>query len=177
MDQPTSHDRLLLTTSRFQVVERTSTVSGKSHARQVILHPGAVTILPIFDDGRVCLIRNYRAAVDDTLIELPAGTLEPGEEPARTAEREIEEETGYRARQIEYLCSFWMSPGILAERMHLFVARGLVKTAQSLDAGETIEPLIVPWDEALDMTIDGRIHDAKSLIGLMYYERIRNRAT
>lgn len=166
-------DKLLLTTSRFQVFDRTTTTDGKTHSRQVIVHPGAVTILPIFDDGRVCLIRNYRAAVNQTLIELPAGTLEPGEEPLRTAEREIEEETGYRAAEIEFLCSFWMSPGILSERMHLFVARGLTETRQSLDAGETIEPLIVSWDEALAMTADGRIQDAKSLVGLLYYERFR----
>jgi ADP-ribose pyrophosphatase len=133
-------------------------------------------ILPLVDDDHVCLIRNYRVSVDQTLIELPAGTLEPGEDPRIAAERELEEETGYRARSIERLHEFYMSPGILSERMHVYLAKGLEKGEQDLDSGEQIDNLVVTWEEALAMTQDGRIQDAKSLAGLLYYELVRQRS-
>jgi ADP-ribose pyrophosphatase len=167
-------DEELLQTRRFRVVRRVfTTLDGATHAREIILHPGAVTIVPMLDDGRVCLTRNRRVAVDDTLIELPAGTREPGEDPAETARRELEEETGYQAAEIRHLHDFWMSPGILRERMHLFVATGLVRKQVRLDLGEQIEPLVVAWDEAMAMAFDGRIQDAKTLVGLLYYDRGR----
>ncbi|MGD9646142.1 MAG: NUDIX hydrolase [Pirellulales bacterium] len=165
-------DRTLLHTSRFDVVERTyAAPDGSTHRRAIVQHPGAVTIVPLLDDGRICLIRNFRAAVGQELFELPAGTLEPGEAPLATAYRELEEETGYAATQIEPLCAFWMSPGILSERMHVFVARGLRPGKTELDAGEIIAPHVVTRDEALAMAQDGRIQDAKSLAGLLYFER------
>ncbi len=165
-------DRQLLHTARFEVVERRyRTADGNTHCRALVLHPGAVTILPIFDDGRICLIRNFRPAVGHELFELPAGTLEPGEAPLATAYRELEEETGYVAARIEPLLEFWMSPGILNERMHLFVATELRPGRTSLDVGEIITPCIVTRDEALAMVQDGRIQDAKSLVGILYLER------
>jgi len=145
--------------------------AGQLHVRDTVRHPGAVTIVPVFDDGRVCLIRNFRLSVGATLVELPAGTLEPGEPPLVTAHRELEEETGYRAREIEPLAEFWMSPGILDERMYLYVARGLTPGETHLDAGEEIETLVVGWDEALEMIDRGTIQDAKSIAGLLAYDR------
>ena len=133
----------------------------------------AVAILPVLDDGRVCLIRNYRVAVDKTLIEVPAGTLEPGEDPAVTAVRELAEETGYRASSIEELRQCTMSPGILNERMHIYLARGLTPGNTALEAGEQIETLVVTWDEAMRMVADGTIVDAKTLIALLDYDRRR----
>jgi ADP-ribose pyrophosphatase len=162
----------LLATPRFRVVSRKyRTKDGVEHQRAVILHPGAVTILPLLDDGRVCLIRNQRVAVDQTLVELPAGTLEPGEEPLAAAARELEEETGWRAARLEHLASFWMSPGILRERMHLILARGLTPGQKQLDAGEQIETLLLPWDEAIELVRRGAIEDAKTLVGLLHYDR------
>ena len=156
---------------RFDVVRLVQVTSGgEEHVREVVRHPGAVTILPLLDDGRVCLVRNFRAAVDQTLVELPAGTLEPGEDPAVTAERELAEETGYRAERIRPLAAFYMSPGILDERMYLFLATGLKPGPMSLDPGEEIQPLLTTWQEALEMARDGRIQDAKTLAGLLYYE-------
>jgi ADP-ribose pyrophosphatase len=171
-----SDDRQLLHTPRFDVVERTYRApDGSTHCRAFVQHPGAVTILPLLDDGRVCLIRNFRPAIGQELFELPAGTLEPGEAPLATAYRELEEETGYTAARIEPLREFWMSPGILNERMHLFVAHGLRPGRTSLDAGEIIAPCVVTRDEALAMVQDGRIQDAKSLVGLLYFEQFAAR--
>jgi ADP-ribose pyrophosphatase len=147
---------------------------GKLHVRETVQHPGAVTILPLLDDGRVCLIRNYRIAVEKTLVELPAGTLEPGEDPAVTARRELIEETGYRASSIEKLSEFYMSPGILNERMHLYLARGLQPGPAALEPGEQIETWVVPWAEAMRMACDGSIQDAKTLVGLLYFDRFRS---
>ena len=159
---------------RFRVVRlRELMPDGSEHVREVVRHPGAVAVLPLLNDGRVCLVRNYRAAVDEVLLELPAGTLEPGEDPAETARRELAEETGYRAGRIDPLASFYMSPGILDERMHLFAARSLVAGPTALEAGEQIEPVLVTWEDALAMTSDGRIHDAKTLVGLLYYARLK----
>lgn len=133
-------------------------------------HPGAVTVLPLLEDGRVCLVRNYRVAVDQTLIELPAGVVEPGEDPAETARRELAEETGYRAAVIELLAVFYMSPGILDEKMYLYLATSLRPGATALEPGEDIQPLLTTWEEALEMARDGRIQDAKTLTGLLFYE-------
>jgi ADP-ribose pyrophosphatase len=168
-------DQLLLAASRFRVVRRTRTDSaGKVLAREIIEHPGAVTILPLLADGSVCLIRNFRMAVGQTLVELPAGTLSPGENPLAAAHRELAEETGYTADSMRHLHSFWMSPGILQERMHLYLATGLKAGKAALEEGEEIQPLIVPWQEALAMTRDGRIQDAKTLVGILLFDPLWN---
>jgi ADP-ribose pyrophosphatase len=166
---------LLLQARRFKVVRMSRSLpDGKTHTHDVVLHPGAVVILPMVDGDRVCLIRNYRMAVGETLLELPAGTLEPNEDPAVTAHRELIEETGYRADKIEKLCEFYMSPGILNERMHLFLAKGLHAGKTALESGEEIETLVVPWDEAMRMVEAGKVRDAKSLVGLLHYDRRRS---
>lgn len=165
---------ILLTAQRFSVVRKHyQDRAGHDHHREVIEHPGAVTILPLVRDQEVCLIANHRVAVGQTLIELPAGTLEPGEDPLETAHRELAEETGYRAGQIELLCRLWMSPGILCERMHVYVARDLTPGNTELDRGEAIETQVVAWSEALAMIRDGQIEDAKTVAALLYYEQFR----
>jgi ADP-ribose pyrophosphatase len=170
-DQP---PEILLTTRRFTVVRHhTPGSDGRDHVKDTVQHPGAVAILPLLDGDRVCLIRNFRVAVGKSLIELPAGTLEPGEDPAVTAERELIEETGYRAARIEKLREFTMSPGILNERMYLFLARDLTPGPTALEAGEQIEPLVTTWSDAMRMVMDGTIEDAKTLVGLLHYEYLR----
>lgn len=160
----------------FSVVRWKGTTPGGVVAeREFVAHPGAVVLVPVVDDARVCLIRNFRGAVGQTLIELPAGTLEPGESPLETAGRELREETGYTATELQDLAAFYMSPGILNERMHLVVATGLVAGDPDRQDNEEIENLVVPWDQALAMTTDGRIQDAKSLVGLLMYDRLYRR--
>ena len=166
--------RKLLETERFSVETlRQETRSGQTRERPVIRHPGAVAILPMLADDRICLIRNHRIAVGQPLVELPAGTLERGEEPECTARRELIEETGFQAEKIAHLHSFFMSPGILDERMHVFVAEGLKPVGHRREETEQIENLIVSWEDALEMVRRGEIQDAKSLVGLLLYEQVK----
>jgi ADP-ribose pyrophosphatase len=165
---------ILLTTPKFRVVRETVTSeAGKPKTREIIRHPGACVMVPLLADGRVCLIRNWRIAAGQTLIELPAGTLEPPEPPHVTAARELIEETGYRAATIEFLHSFFLSPGILDEKMHLYLATGLTAGATAREEGEEIENLLTPWDEAIAMIFHGQIQDAKTIVGLLWVDRQR----
>jgi ADP-ribose pyrophosphatase len=165
---------VLLETKRFKVVRESYPDNrGGTETREIIRHPGAAVVIPLLDDGRVCLERVFRVSMRETLVELPAGTLEPGEDPRLAALRELKEETGYTAERIEQIHSFVVSPGILDERMYLFVATGLTEGEPSLEAGEKIEKLIVPWAEALDMVFNHVIEDAKTIIGLLYCDRLK----
>lgn len=143
--------------------------TGQRHQREVVVHPGAVVILGVTDDGNAVLIRNRRYAVDRVLLELPAGTLEPGEPPMNCAGRELLEETGYLAGKIELLATFYTSPGILSENMHAFLATKLEKQEQALEDGEEIEVVEVPINEAILAAEVGEIPDAKSISALLIY--------
>ncbi|PQO27938.1 NUDIX hydrolase [Blastopirellula marina] len=141
--------------------------------RDVMRHPGAAVILPLVDDNHVCLIKSYRISVDQTLLELPAGTLEPNEPPEVTASRELEEETGYRAEKIELLTGYYPSPGVMDERMFMYLATGLTMHAPAREEGEEIENHVVTLDEAKAMIQDGRIADGKTIAGLLFYFQFR----
>ncbi len=166
----------LLETERFFVeqVWRESP-AGERRERAVIRHPGAVVILPMVDGDRVCLIRNYRVAIGRTLLELPAGTLTPGEEPRQAADRELIEETGYRARIWTPLHEFFVSPGILDERMYLYLAADLEPGTPAREPGEEIENVVLAWDDALALVHRGEIEDAKTIIGLLVGQDHRQR--
>jgi ADP-ribose pyrophosphatase len=164
---------VLLQTPRFRVVRESYVdAGGATRTRDIVRHPGAVVIVPLLDDGRACLIRQFRLSVNQTLIELPAGTLEPPEPPLACAQRELVEETGFRAARIEQVHAFFLSPGILDEKMHLFLATGLTPGDPNREAGEEIDNLLVPLDEAVKMIFRGEIQDAKSIVGLLWAERI-----
>ena len=169
--------RTLLETRRFAVVERIVVrPDGQSASCQFVKHPGSVAILPLLDDGRVCLIRSRRLTVDQTLIEIPAGTREPDESPPETARRELAEETGYRAAQFDELVTYYPSPGVLSEQMWLYVARGLTPGPHAREPNEEIENLVVSWDDALSMIDRGEIRDGKSLAAILLWERKRAEA-
>ncbi len=164
--------KTLLTTHRFTVEEVHQTVpGGGTRPRQVVRHPGAVAVVPMVDADHVCLIKNYRVAVDAVLIEIPAGTLEPNELPELTAGRELIEETGYIAGRMEKLHDFLLSPGITDERMHVYIAHELILGPTAREEGEDIENMIVTWSEAMAMVERGEIQDAKTLVGLLWYDR------
>jgi ADP-ribose pyrophosphatase len=141
--------------------------------RDVVLHPGAVAILALTEDDRVCLLRNHRFILDEVLWEIPAGTLEPGEPIAQAAARELAEETGYAADSWRKLAEFYPSPGVLSERTHLFVARGLTPGPMKPEEDEQLEPVLVPWREAQARALDGTIRDAKTLVALLLWERLK----
>lgn len=176
MNPSDRHGQVLFQGLRFRVEERTQTVAdGSSLVRHVVVHPGSVVILPMVQDDRVCLIRNERVAVGQTLLELPAGTLDREESTLATAQRELREETGYLAERWRELPGFFMSPGILQERMHVFVAEDLTLGAPEREAGENIENLVVPWAQALEMIEGGEIQDAKSIATLIWWDRFGRR--
>jgi len=143
--------------------------------RELVVHPGAVLILPLLAPEKVILIHNYRFAVSAELLELPAGTLEPEEQPIDCAARELEEETGYAAGKIEPLCEFYTSPGFTDERMFVFLASDLTATAQRLDSTEQIRVAIMDLSDALAATADGRIVDGKTIAALQLYHYRRSR--
>jgi ADP-ribose pyrophosphatase len=161
---------------KIQVLLDTTTIAdGTVIRRDVILHPGAVVILPMVDRDHVCLLRNHRFVVDETLWELPAGTLEAGEPPERAAVRELAEETGYVARRWQKLAAAYASPGCLSEMMHIFVAEELTPGPARPEKDETLEPHIVEWSAALGWTADGTIRDVKTIAGLLLWDRHRSR--
>jgi ADP-ribose pyrophosphatase len=147
--------------------ERLLDSGGNEYARETVVHPGAVCIVARPTDGEVLLIRQYRHAAGLDLVEIPAGTLNPGENPVECALRELEEETGYRANNMIERARFFTTPGFTTEFMHLYEASDLAKTQTNFDDDEMIEVDIVPNDEALRMIDDGRIQDAKSILGLL----------
>lgn len=156
--------------SRFRVDRFVLTGrDGSETVRELAVHPGAVVILPMLDRDTCVLIENSRPMLGKTLLELPAGTREPGEAPLVTAHRELEEETGFRAGAMVPVTEFFASPGITDERMFAFLATDLAKSEQSLDATEEIRVLPTPLAEALAMCRDGRIEDGKTLALLLYY--------
>jgi ADP-ribose pyrophosphatase len=156
---------------RIQVaVEEETLPDGAVVRRDIVLHPGAVVVLPLLADGAVVLLRNRRPATGETLWEIPAGTLEPGEAPESAAVRELAEETGYRAGLWGKLHEFYPSPGVLSERMVLFVAQDLTPGPMQLDPGEQIEPHVVPWSQALAWALDGTIRDGKTLVAILLWQ-------
>jgi ADP-ribose pyrophosphatase len=155
------------------VLDTTVLPDGTTVRRDMILHPGAVVILPLVDAGHVCLLRNHRFIVDETLWELPAGTLEPGEPPDRAAVRELAEETGYTAGRWQKLAECYASPGCLSELMHIYVAQDLTPGTARPEKDETLEPRVVPWDQALTWATDGTIRDAKTIAGLLLWDRLK----
>ncbi len=164
-----SSDRhLLLRADRFNV-ERIGwdDPQGTRRWKDVVRHPGAVVVLPLLEDGRICLIRNQRVSVGETLLEVPAGTMDPGESPPVCAKRELKEETGYVAGEMDSLGWFYVSPGIMDERMHLFVATDLTHTSPNRMPDENIENYLIAYDDAMQRVLAGEIHDAKTMIALL----------
>ncbi len=160
----------LLSTRLFQVERRSYPgADGTPLVRDIIVHPGAVVILPRLDDDHIVMIRNHRHAAGERLLELPAGTLEPGEPPIDAAARELEEETGYVAGRIEPFLEFYTTPGICTELMRAFVATDLVKTQQRLEHGEEISVETLEVDRVRGAVHDGTIRDGKSIATLGAY--------
>ena len=142
--------------------------SGKEVEREIVRHKGSVAILPVLADGRVVLVRQYRYAVDDELLEIPAGHIDPGESPDQAASRELIEETGYTAGTLQKIGEFFPTPGFTDERMHLYLATGLLPGAPVPEDDESIECVTLPFDEMLNLARKGEVADAKTLVALLW---------
>jgi ADP-ribose pyrophosphatase len=145
---------------------------------EMLRHPGAAAVVPFLDppgsaDPRVLLIRQFRHAADGYIWEVPAGRLDAGEAPEACAERELEEETGMRARRLERLTTIYTTPGFTDERIHLFLAEGLEPGAEHREADEFMELHTLRWSEVLAMIGRGEVADAKSLVSLLFVQGFR----
>jgi ADP-ribose pyrophosphatase len=156
---------------RLEVRHLENEATGARLLQEVVVHPGAVVILPLQKDSTVVLIRNRRHSIGEVLLELPAGTLEKGEDPMNCAGRELLEETGLLAGRLVKMPAFYSSPGIMTERLYPFVAYDLEQSGQKLEEGEEIELSPVPLDVAVAMCADGRIADGKTIATLLMFER------
>ena len=151
----------------FDVTVDTVREGDKTYVREVVHHRGSAVILPVFEDGTIALVRQYRHPAVKYLLELPAGGLDDRERPEEAAGRELEEELGLVAGKLEKLCEFFVSPGFCAEKMWLYLATEIIKTAPRPEDDEVIEVVRLPITRALQMITDSEIEDAKTIIGLM----------
>lgn len=144
------------------------TAEGKELQREVVAHPGAVVIVAE-EGGDLLFVRQYRYAAGESLLELVAGTLEPGEEPAETAARELQEEAGYKAGRMTKLGEFYSAPGFCSELLHLYLAEELTPSRLPGDEDEEIELVRLSLPKALEMAMGGQLRDAKTLAGVLLY--------
>ena len=146
--------------------------NGKTSTREWINHPGAVCCIPILPDGKIALIRQYRYPVQEEMIELPAGKLDRGEEPEKCAVRELEEEIGYCPGKLTFLTHIHPAVGFANEKMWLYLAENLEKTDSKLDEDEFLELIPTDLSEAVQMVWDRKISDVKTIIGLLWVQRL-----
>ena len=151
--------------------DRVAEPSGIVTMREIIVHPGSVVVLPVLADGRIVLIRQYRHAAGQYLWELVAGHKEPGQTAVEGARRELKEETGYTAKRIRKLLEIYPSPGLLGERMDIFLAEGLTSGKARPEDDEKITQKIVTLREAERWIKSGKIRDSKTIAGILYYAK------
>ena len=151
----------------FSVTVDTVREGEKTYDREVVHHPGSAVIIPVFADGTIALVRQYRHPAVRYLLEAPAGTLRRGEVPEAGAARELEEELGVVAGRLEKLSEFFVSPGFCEEKMWVYLATELTETTQQLEDDEILEIVRLPFSQALSMITTGEIDDAKTIIGVM----------
>lgn len=145
---------------------------GKLTAREYIRHPGAVVILPLFDDGTVLLERQFRYPLDRVFIEFPAGKIDPNEDALVCAKRELQEETGYTARDWQFLCTIHNAIAYSDEHLDIFLARGLTAGENKLDDEEFLETFRAPLSDVLAWVREGKITDVKTVIGTFWLDKI-----
>ena len=148
---------------------------GRNAIRDVVRHPGAVAVVALTDEGRICLVRQYRTALGRVTVEIPAGKLAAGEDPLECASRELLEETGMEAEKIAYLTTIASSAGFCDELIHIYMATGLSFSKSSPDADEFINVDLVEVGELVDAVLDGRIEDAKTVVGALLCDAISRR--
>lgn len=168
LDGEVAYDGSFLKVTR----DRISLPDGAETHREFIRHPGAVVILPVFDDGSVLLERQFRYPLDQVFIEYPAGKIDPGEDPLACAKRELQEETGYTASQWQFVCTIHNAIAYSDEHLDLYLARGLTAGKAQLDHGEFLETFRASLPEMLEMVRRGQVTDVKTVIGTFWLEKI-----
>ena len=148
---------------------------GRTAIRDVVRHCGAVAVVALTDDGRICLVRQYRTALGRVTVEIPAGKLDPGEDPLHCAHRELEEETGFTAKKMAYLTSIASSDGFTDEIIHLYMATGLEFAEASPDDDEFINVDLVELSQLIDAVLDGQVEDAKTIVGALACDAVARR--
>jgi ADP-ribose pyrophosphatase len=153
-------------------VEEVELPNGKTSTREIVKHPGAVAVIAITPENKILMVEQFRKPLGRTLVEIPAGKLEKGEQPDATARRELEEETGYTCKDLKPLISFYTSPGFADELVHLFIAENLEKLeiAADLDEDEFLDVMEVTLDEAQEMIQTKQIFDAKTAFAIQYLQ-------
>lgn len=167
-------DGALVYSGEFLKVQRDTVKlpDGKITAREYIRHPGAVVVLPVFDDGSVLLERQFRYPLNRVFIELPAGKIDPHETALVCAQRELQEETGYTASHWQFVCTIHNAIAYSDEHLDIFLARGLVEGERRLDDGEFLEVFKASLNEMLEWVRNGQITDVKTIIGAFWLEKI-----
>jgi len=149
--------------------------SGNKGIREIAIHPGGAVVVPVKNDGTIILVKQFRYPLQKTLIELPAGKLDKGEDPLVCATRELEEETGYKAKQIKKLGEIYTAPGYCTEILHIYSASGLIPGDHNREEGEHgMEILEYSLDEIENMIRNGQITDAKTIVGIYYLKNLNN---
>ena len=147
---------------------------GSIRPREVVEHSGGVCVVPVDDDGNVYMVRQFRYAVGKTILEIPAGKLEKGEEPFEAAKRELSEETGFTADNWTSLGKMYPTPGYCSETLRVYLARGLTAGEMHLDDGEILTAEKLRLDDVMEMIMNGEISDAKTVFGIMKTEKLIN---
>jgi len=146
--------------------------NGRQTTREVVVHRGAVAAVPLLDAGTVVMVRQFRQAAGETLLEIPAGTLDPGEDPMACVVRELEEEIGFRAGRVSEMFRSYLAPGYSSEMLHTFLAEDLVKVRAHTEEDEFIEVVEVPLDQAAAKILTGEIKDAKTICGILMAQKV-----
>ncbi|MDR4226237.1 NUDIX hydrolase [Bacillus mojavensis] len=153
-------------------VEDVELPNGKTSKREIVKHPGAVAVLAVTDEGKIIMVKQFRKPLERTIVEIPAGKLEKGEEPEYTALRELEEETGYTAKKLTKMTAFYTSPGFADEIVHVFLAEELavLEEKRELDEDEFVEVMEVTLEDALKLVESREVYDAKTAYAIQYLQ-------
>ncbi len=153
-------------------IDQVKLPNGETSTREIVKHPGAVSVMALTEENKLVLVRQFRKPLEKAILEIPAGKLEPGEEPKECAFRELEEETGYRAAEMEHLFSFYTSPGFADEYLHLYQAKGLSSGKRKLDQDEFVELVELTLDECMKRVASGEICDAKTVAAVLIWQNM-----
>ncbi len=154
--------------------DKVTVINGESY-REIVEHRGGSVIVPIDEEGNVIMVRQFRKPVEKVILEVPAGKIDPGEDPLETAKRELEEETGISAKEITHLTDIYPSVGYSQETLYIYMATGLSYGQTHPDENEAIDIVKMPMEEAVKMVFDGKIKDAKSVVGLLMASQLIGR--